>query len=157
MFCKPNNVSACQKWPTGHQLNLCFKAFQVEGIAYAKTRGKEGLELCKEQKGGQYLSRAEWAQRRLLCKMKVEKSQIARSSQKCMGRSVNSVCTQQAHTLGPPRVPPAWRKGCFPWCTQRCPKCPRCPWGRCLIPFLRWVFFGSPDPFNYKTPLSQVR
>jgi len=39
--------------------NLCFKAFRVEGTAYAKTRGKKGLDLLKEQKGGQCISRAE--------------------------------------------------------------------------------------------------
>lgn len=33
--------------------SLCFKAFQAEGTAYAKTLSKKRLDLFKEQKGGQ--------------------------------------------------------------------------------------------------------
>lgn len=48
MFCKPKDVSACQKWLTRHQ----FTVF-ADGMAYAKTLSKKRLDLLKEQKEGQ--------------------------------------------------------------------------------------------------------
>lgn len=171
MFCKPNNVSACQKWPTGHQFTIfALNQFRWREQHMQRPWGKKGFDCSRNRKEGS-MSRAEWPWRRVCGRWSWEgsRSQGAHRDRRA-GTQVQMECGLDKHvSWGSTGLHLPGRRGTCSGSTQRCHKCCGVFEGRCIIPFYRsvtcpkatiwqslhlafgFLWNGSPYPFDYRT------